>query len=147
MKAEILRNVVASIFSIKATSIELEGEISPKYETDNSHSYGSLYTSTNWEKLYGFSPKKGFILLESNTESGTSNADGSWNISKEVRLDLVKGVEEFMFFISKGGRYYSDCNGQKEDFEYVKLYKTPNFREYFDKMEAADIERWQKWAA
>ena len=144
MSAQILRNLVSSVFNVKATSVVLSGEISPTYMTNNSHSSGCLYSDNNWESLYGFNPQKGFVKLEHNTTNQTSNANGSWNTHNEVQLNLVDGVEDFIFFVSRKGWDYSD-NNREDKGEETTLYKAPNFKDYFASVEEADLTRWEEW--
>jgi hypothetical protein len=145
MSAQILRNLVSSVFGIDAKTVVLSGEIAANYTTDNSCSYGCMYTSQREEKLFGFNPGIGFVELSTNVKVQTSNADGSWNGHMEVFLPEVSAVNEYIFFVSIGSRFYSAEQAETTDEKFCKLYKAPNFKEYFDKIEAEDIARWEQW--
>lgn len=146
---QVLRNIVSSVFKVRPQEVYLMTEvISPTFTKCNNECWSSQTTEQTHE-LWGFSPQKGFVnLTEEVISSGKNHSDGTWSdtsSSKYVgQLSNVEGVEEFVFFLHHStGNAYDD----NQSWDKWYLFKAPNFREFWEKIEADDVARWQKWIA
>lgn len=139
MSASILRNLVASVFGVNAKKVHLSGEISPE-ESFISYTGHSWAHGWNVYKVWGFDPHTGFVQLNVPSyfsDNGTSIGDDPMTIAEMAKNN------EFIFFI---------VNHDHEDQNYQgdnswTLYKAPDFREYWKKIEEEDIARWEQWLA
>ncbi len=138
-----LRNIVSSVFKVKASNIVLaESEISPNWrgQFSSGMSYGRCDESGDYG-IYGYSPEKGFVEIGSCIAT-THYSDGNHTQRYEESQTLAEviGEEQFLFFLV--------IEGDNSDLPFSQshtLHKAPNFKEYWDKVEAEDIERWEKW--
>jgi len=141
MSATILRNLIGSVLKIKATSIILSGEIAPK-TSFTGNSCWSSQTTENFYQVWGFSPQQGLVELHI-TGNYQNCSDGSASIREAIPLCDVPGIEEFIFFIVKHETYCSNEN-RNNDLTYT-LYKAPNFKEHWNKINNKDLARWEQW--
>ena len=152
MSAQILRNLVSSVFNVKATNVVLSGEISPTYvpQLNNGHSW---WTGGEEERhhVWGFSPRRGFVPLcvgrerfsDALKREYTFSQNGETVHEEGMQLCDLHNVEEFIFFvINKEGKDYGD-NG--EEYNGWELYKAPDFKSHWEEIEAADVTRWESW--
>ncbi len=142
MSATILRSIVSSVFKVNAASVILSGEIAPNWKGYNTTGISHCdHTETGVFGIWGFHPKTGFTKIDgviSNTHMYHGNH--SHDVTDCNSLDTVKGVEEFIFFVI--------FSGDDSDLPYsmvYSIYKAPNFKEYFQKVEESDIQRWSTW--
>ena len=154
----VLRNIVSSIFKIRAQEVHLSNDImSPDYIAcnDRGHSWWSG-ASDCMQTLYGFSPELGFIrLTDGYTDIVTKVSDrllardyaysynGEQSNEQGEPLYLHPQASEFVFFLVRtNSKEYGD-NGNREI--YFTLYKAPNFAEHLTKLEEVDVARWEQW--
>tara|TARA_S200002703_G_C3629494_1_gene193322 strand:+ start:112 stop:555 length:444 start_codon:yes stop_codon:yes gene_type:complete len=140
MSAKIIRNLVSSVFNVKAQNVILSGEIKPDYSITNNENVA--YTDSEQSKsLFGFSPKKGFTKI-SEVVTTVTYFNGNHNHSTELGcvLSEVKGIDEYLFFVEKSSGYTPDGN-----YENYTIFSAPNFKEYWFKIEQQDIARWEQW--
>ena len=140
MSANILRNLVSRVFDTTASKVILSGEINPNYSITN-HEGVSYMDSSESKVLHGFNPKTGFKLIPEVVTTVTY-FNGNHDHSTELGCELseVVGIDEFIFFVEIQEGYNSDG-----DFKYVTLYKAPNFKEYWEKINEEDLARWEQW--
>ena len=158
MTAGVMRNLVSSIFKFRPEFIELKGEISPDFipVEDRGHSWWSG-AAEQYDSIWGFSPETGFIRIAGGSRTEGWTKDSSTMLSREYSYSNNGDVtheegcaikyhpqaDEFLFFIIHSyGKEYGDTG---EDFETLSVYKAPNFKEHFDKIEKEDIVRWEQW--
>lgn len=150
MSASILREIIARTLNVKATSIVLSGVLPENFVAEGCSTSGNLYSDTNDVYCWAFNPKQGLIQVPTicvNTMYA-SNANGTWENSYGVTFEyLATNYPEALFFVVRCSGSYSDCNGRNEEYDNITLYKAPNFKEYWAKIEESDIQRWEKWLA
>ncbi len=149
MSASVLRNIVSSVLGVKATQVKLSGQMSIDYVEGDCSTSGSLYDDNNVVLCWAFNPKQGLISVPTiKTGGGSSNANGTWEQDYGVTAEyLATNYPEALFFVIRHYGSYSDCNGRDEEYDNITLYKAPNFKEYWAKIEEQDIQRWEKWLA
>lgn len=147
MSAQILRNLVASVFNIKATSVILSGEIAPDKSWQNSYKDGSCGSDEQNYKIWGFNPQKGFVeLTECVGYRSSSNYAHSNSYDKEGKqLAEITNVEDYIFFLVNSNGYTAWSGSEHYDWNTWTLYKAPNFQSYWTAVEAADVQRWESW--
>jgi hypothetical protein len=147
MSAEILRNIVAATFKINAREVILSGEISPKTSFQNSFWNGSMGESSTTRALYGWCATQGFVCLNKYVgEYSGSNYAHSQRIDEPgAAIAEIEGVEKYIFFFIIETVYSNWEGSQYENYTKYTLYKAPNFQEHLEKIETADVNRWQNW--
>jgi hypothetical protein len=144
MSASILRNIVSSVFNIKPTSVILSDEIAPDKKWESNSCWSSQTTCKSYE-VWGFKPQNGFVSLSEEIVGHYYNhSDGSASIKKATKLCDLQGVEEYLFFLMHEDIRAYDENKNEDNWV---LYKAPNFKEHWAKIETKDIKRWEKWLA
>lgn len=147
MSAKILRNIVAATFKVDAKSVVLSGQISADW-TRCSNTCWSSQTTKETHKLWGFNSIKGFVALTDECVSkGHNHSDGTWTSTNSPKfvgeLSKVHNIEDYIFFVYRSvGNAYHD---ESQSWDNWSLYKAPNFREHWDKVNSADIARWEQW--
>ena len=141
MSASILRNLVASVFNVKATSVVLSGEISPHWKGHYTSGVSYMdYTIDGIVKIWGFDPKKGFKEIEGvikHTQMFNGNHDSHF-FDAEALHTKVSGSE--VFFVTE---HFTDTIGS-EGSSYT-LYKAPDFKSHWAAIKATDVARWEEW--
>lgn len=144
--AHILRTLVTTIFNVAPHKIILSGEIAPDKEWQDNFSNGSLYDTDYTVKVWGFSPKTGFIELKDISGHYENNANGSRVDRPGIPLNehpQVKENEFVFFYVEERGGY--EDNNRKEDWSKDSIFKAPDFKTYWEKIEKEDIARWENW--
>lgn len=148
VSASVIRNLAQSIFQIDPTKVYLAGEIDPEYRSISSRLSGGMWYSEEETTLWGFSPKTGFKELKEIKYDEWNVSDGipQDNRNKVLKLNEVPKIGEYIFFLEKREVIHSvPSNGiDRNETNYI-LYKAPNFREYWEKIEKEDLERWSSW--
>lgn len=147
MSAQIIREIVASSLKIKATNVVLSGVLPEDFITEAVSHGGNLYSHDEWSVVWAFSPEKGLVRLRDEliTENAASNANGSWENSYGYTFETIgRQAPDAIFFVVSEGFEYSDIN-RNDSNSSICLYKAPDFKEYFDKIEQKDIVRWEQW--
>lgn len=148
MSASILREIVASTLNVKATEVKLSGEMPLNAVYDGCSTGGELYSDSNVVTAFSFSPKEGLrevpaIITHRQT---ASNANGTWENSYGYTAEYLAEVcPDALFFVIKEENDYWDCNGRDEYSLTHTIYKAPDFREHWSKVEEEDIRRWSSW--
>ena len=144
--AQIVRQIVSSIFHIKATEVVLCEEIDPNSCWWDGNTGGGMWDNHREISVYGFNPKDGFVNLSHivGREQQGRNDDPIYHVN-EIPLYEVENVENYMFFIIHLINNYSDSNGQSSETDTWYLYKAADFKQYKQKIEEEDILRWEKW--
>jgi len=159
MSAQILRNIVGSVFPVKSQNVILSGEISPEhvFQLDCGHSWWHG-AAEQQDSVWAFDPKTGFKAITGLSKEYKDITEFyEWTLDREYSyynngemeheagdklLDLP-GVDKFVFFlVNSQGKGYGE---QAEDYETWTLYKAPNFAQKWEEIEAADVERWIEW--
>lgn len=147
MSASILRELVASIFKIKATSVILSGVISPYYIQSENNSSGGMWSENSSNILWGFNSQKGFICLSEYSKKFFNDGhDGPLHSEGGIKLIDIPEVDSYIFFVEVKEEGYS-CPSNNEDRFGVSytLFKSANFADYRDKINNQDIVRWEQW--
>lgn len=147
MSANILRELVASIFGIKATSVKLSGILPERFCVSEDNSYGSSYSCNGTVSVHAFSPTKGFVEVQGSRNYSSQNANGSWNNEYGVSFgDCSKHPESIFFVVRKQSSGWQE--GREDwDNDMTTIYKSPDFKSHWDKIEQQDIARWEQWLA
>jgi len=148
MSASILRNIVASVFNIKATNIILSGEVEPSMVWQDTYCDGSMGSDGKNYQVFGFNPKSGFEQLNIVGTYQRSNYAHSGIIDEDgISLCNVENVTNYVFFlvIEEGHNRWSGST--QESWKHYTLYKAPDFKSHWAKIEANDLARWEQWLA
>lgn len=147
--AATIRNLVGSIFKVNPTKVYLaNSEISPNYQSIHSILSGGMWNSEDVNQLWGFSPQTGFVEIKEVQYDEWNTPDGMPQSNKHNTLKLheVPNVEQFVFFLKKRAYSHSiPSNGVNENSTSYILYKSPNFKEFWAKVEQEDVKRWSNW--
>ena len=137
--SNILRSLVASKFNVSPKEVILSGEIAPDFIGE---SRTSSYTGYNDEqRVWGFSSEQGFVKLFcvegqfSDSGGNMSYSPAMGNLSEEIQ----RLCPDCIFIVVND---YSDRNEGRDD---LTIFKAPNFKEYLDRVEEADLLRWEQW--
>jgi hypothetical protein len=144
MSASILRNLVSSVFNVKATEVVLSGEISPYWTGYAGKTRGGMWNASDNTAIWGFCPRSGFVLLDIIGDLVQSDQDAPVYQENAIPLCDVQNVSDYIFFVVHQQGSYSD-NQRSEEYNSWTLYKAPNFRAYMESLENADIARWESW--
>lgn len=147
MSAEILRNIVSSVFKVKPQSVRLSGMLPEDFYMEENNASGSAFRYNSEFSLFGFDPKKGFVELSPNSKGSSQNGNGTWNTERawDIKTFLPSEVEDFVFFLLYQKESGWRERGQSWDHEIVTLYKAPDFHKRWKGLEEADIARWEAW--
>lgn len=141
--ASVLRNVVAKFANVHSTKIILKGEISPNFSVQDYFKNGSMGSSKNSFGVYGWSPETGFIPVNE-----CIGEDSSSNYAHSDRTDIAgldlhecQNVDKYLFFVvhEYGHNSWEGCN--QELWDTWTLYKAPNFKETWDKIQLEEVQR------
>ena len=133
-----LRNIVSAWAETDAKNILLKGEIPVDFTPKSYFKNGSMGESKDTYKVFGWSPEVGFVIIEECVGEDTINIAGK-------PLFECDNVDKYPFFIvhNYGHNSWEGCN--QEAWDTWTLYKAPNFKEFWDKVELDDIERWTQF--
>lgn len=141
MSASILRSIVATIFKINPSTVKLSGEIGADASFTGNTCWSAQTTETRYQ-LWGFNPMTGLINLSEYVGNSRNRQDGTQDVTEATRLCDIPGVSDFVFFIvNDETRCYDDSRSSND----WTIFKAPNFKEYFEKVTAKDIQRWSQW--
>jgi len=140
MSATILRNLVSSVFNIKATKVVLSGEISHKYSIHN-HVGQAYMDYEDFTQLFGFNPKDGFKELTNEFATVTSYSNGNHHQDTVDGCPLleVDGIEQYLFFVEISERIGISA------YRDITLFGAADFKTKIASIEAADLARWEQW--
>jgi hypothetical protein len=147
MSASIMRSIVSSVFKVNPRKVVLAGEISPEFVPQNNcgHSWWSGAEELH-HSIWGFDPQKGINELKITREyQFFDNGESIHTKGEKLSEYLERTEEEYLFFIVKEwGKPYGD---NQEKYEIWTLYKSPEFKKYFQSLNSEDISRWEAWIA
>ena len=147
MSESILRNLVASVFNIKATRVTLSGEIEATANWQNSYMDGSCGSNRDTYTIWGFNPQTGFVdisnIVGRNERSNYTHSNTINELGKE--LHTVENAESYIFFLINNNGYSHWSGSNQEEWDSWTLFKAPDFKNHWDKIEQEDIERWNNW--
>lgn len=146
MSANILREIVASVIKCDAREIRLSGILNPetKWKEDSGHSWDEN-ASQDYYKVWGFNPKDGLKMLNISMQSAYSENGSVINSGHSESLEeyLLRTKESYIFYVvNHSGRHYGKDG---EEFDFLTIYKSPDFKKYWEKINMDDIARWEKW--
>jgi hypothetical protein len=149
MTANIVRNIVAASFKIDARKVILSGEINPETSFQDRSWNGSMGEDSHSYAIFGWCAEAGFVNLNSivGTYSGSNYAHSQLVDEPGKAIYEIEGVEKYLFFFIIETVYSNWEGSQFKDYTQHTLYKAPNFQEYKEKIEAADVARWERWLA
>ena len=138
MSANILRNLVSSVFNVKATKVRLSGDISPEYKGYSVDACIAGYSTT--EKVWAFNAQKGFRQLNcvANTQYYNGGCDSYFHDAPVLGECLVEGDIFVLIFSDSDSPNYDDNTSWN-------LFKAPDFQEWRKNVEAQDLTRWESW--
>jgi hypothetical protein len=147
MSASILREIVARTLNCKATQVKLSGQMSIDHIEGDCSTSGNLYSNDNDVYCWAFNPQQGLISVPTiKTGGSSSNANGTWEQDYGVTAEyLATNYPEALFFVIQHCGSYSDCNGSSSEYNNITLYKAPDFKSHWAKIEQQDIARWEQW--
>lgn len=147
MSAEIIRSIVAATFKINAREVKLSGEISSDTSFQDESWNGSLGENHTKRSLFGWCPTKGFVNLNEyvGEYSGSNYAHSQTIDEAGTPIFQIPSIETFVFFFLIEEVYSNWEGSQYENYTNYTLFKAPNFKEHLDKIETADVQRWQEW--
>ncbi len=149
MSAQIIRNVVAGTFNIDAKNIILSGELAPYASFQNYQWNGSMGETEYTRSLFGWNPKSGFVNLSNyiGLEAGSNYAHSERYDEPGTPMYAIEFVSDYIFFFLTEKIYENWEGSQYQNYTKYTLFKAPNFAEHIEKLEAADIARWEHWLA
>jgi hypothetical protein len=148
MSAQIVREIVASSLKIKATNVILSSVLPENFCVEAVSTSGCMYSNSNDCRVWAFNPQQGLVLLQQSviTENAASNANGTWENSYGYTFEmLAEQAPEAIFFVVMESSDYSDCNGRDEHSISYTLYKAPDFKSHWAKIQQEAIARWEQW--
>lgn len=143
MSANIVRSIVAQLFSIKPQHFILSGEISPDFNINAGESYSSS-AGESWEtfEVYSWEPKGGLKKIE-NDQSWSTGSGNRYNASELPLHEIATGNELFFVIKATENRGTWNDNATKES---LTLFKAPDFQAKWNSIESSDVARWEEWA-
>lgn len=149
MSASILREIVARTLNVKATQVKLSGQMPIDFVEGDCSTNGNLYSDNNTVLCWAFNPEQGLVSVPTiKTGGSSSNANGTWEQDYGVTAEyLNNNYPNALFFVIRHYGSYSDCNGRDEEYDNITLYKAPDFKSHWAKVNEKDIQRWEKWLA
>lgn len=144
--ATILREIVSRVLNYPAHKIVLAGEIQPDHywRENGGHSWW-IGASEDYYKIFGFTPEKGLTPMDIKMSyafscNGESQPEGDY----ETLAEYCKRTGDNPVFIVQdhSGKEYGESG---EEFRIITLYKTPDFQEYWNQVNEADVQRWAEW--
>ena len=145
MSASILRNLVASIFNVKATQVKLSGELPENFVLSECNSTGSLFDCNQKVAVWAFESKTGFVKVKGANSYRSQNADGSWNNEYGVAYSDCANHSEAIFFLVHNKEWGWQEGRANWNTESWTLYKAPDFKSHLEKIEQSDVQRWEEW--
>lgn len=148
-QVKVVREILSRLLNVNARTIELIDEpIKPDFipQNDCGHSWWGG-AAEHSDLVSGYSFEQGLIKFEDIIREYSYSNDGEVYHSDGEKLHEYferKGFEsKFQFVVIQYcGKEYGD-NGKR--YSGVKIYKTPDFKSNWAALEAADLERWEKW--
>lgn len=146
MSASILRNLVSSVYNVKATEVILSGELPETFVLCSNYSHGCMFTKEYGYNVSAFHPERGFFPIKGTGVGCSQNANGTWNDESIISFqDCAEQGKDAIFFLVYEHDYYSAVGSEtRRDITWT-LYKAPNFAQYWAKIEEADVQRWEEW--
>lgn len=153
MAASVLRNIISSVFNINPREVKFGEEISPNriFTEDCGHSWASTaQCPEEYDTVYAYT-KNGFVQIagihNQRVKMSHYTLQRQYKYSQNGELTEREGeplynhpdCSEFIFLLVQN--LYISSNTTMS----WTLYKAPNFKEHWDKIEEADIERWNKF--
>jgi len=141
MSANILSNLVSSVFNVKATSVVLSGEISPDYFALSHDNTQNDFSTT----LFGFTPTKGFVRIEEVETivnyDDCSSTGGQKRLFQLLPLPYIFYVEVYEEGDGQKVKIFSPCMYQDlGDFTFSCISEAGDF---YNKYLKASPEAWQ----
>ena len=149
-QAKIVREILSRLLNVNARTIELADEpISPDFVPQNNCGHSWWHgASEHYDLVSGYSFELGLTKFEDINREYSYSQNGEMYHQKGESLHEFferKGIspETFQFIIVQcSGKEYGETG---EQYSGVKIYKCPDFKSHWAALEAADLERWEKW--
>jgi hypothetical protein len=145
MSAQILRNIVASTLNVKATTVKLSGELPTNFSISENNSTGNLFNCNQTIKVWAFEPKTGLVEVKGSDNYDSQNANGSHNVEYGVCFADCAKHSTAIFFIVEDKNHGWQSGSESWDNHDIVLYKAPDFKSHWAKIEEKDIVRWKQW--
>lgn len=149
-QVKVVREVISRLLNVNARTIQLSEEpISPDFipQNDCGHSWWGGATE-HYDTLSGYSFEKGLVRFEDIRREYQYSQNGDcYNEAGEKLHEYFERVgiaaNEFQFIVLEfSGKEYGETGNR---YDGVTIYKCPDFKSHWEKLEAADLERWEKW--
>lgn len=149
-QVKVVREILSRLLNVNARTIELMDEpISPDFvpQNDCGHSWWAGATEHS-DLISGYSFEDGLVKFEDIKREYSYCQNGEVYHEKGERLHEYferKSLDQsqFQFIVVQfEGKEYGE-NGERYFGE--KIYKSPDFKSHWAALEAADLERWEKW--
>ena len=145
MKAEIIRNLVKSVFKVDISKVLLCGDLRETFETENNTASGNAYNYNKKNKLYAYYPKRGFIEVKGDMNGYSQNANGTQNKEYRILFEHTLEHKEALFFI----HHYSNNSWQEGKGSWQNeswtIYKAPDFDSIVKKTEIEEMQKWNNF--
>lgn len=146
MSAQILRNLVSSVFNVKATEVVLSGEIASDSTWYQGNTRGGMWNNDRTVKVWGFNPHSGFChITDCVGDEIQSCNDAPVYFENATPLAFCEKAHDSIFFVVNIRNNYYDSNGRDDNEDSWTLYKAPDFGAYLASVEKQDLERWESW--
>lgn len=146
--ASILRELVGRSFEVNPRQVKLSGFINPDWSEQDSYFDGSMGSSKETVRIWGFSTTERFVELHIVGQNKGSNYAHSTSINRRgTPIHEVDNVERFVFFVVHKEGYDSWQGQEHTEWNDWTIYKAPYFASHITKLTESDIERWQKWVS
>ena len=145
-----VREVIARLLNVNPRTIELcKGPISPDFvpQNDCGHSWWNGATE-HYDAVMGYSFEKGLVRFEDIqreyrfSQNGEAYHDAGEKLHEYFERKGISAAEFQFIVVLYSGKEYGETG---ECYEGVRLYKSPDFKSHWEQLEAADLERWEKW--
>lgn len=142
-----IRNLVAKLANVHPAEIQLsEIPLSPDFVPQNNcgHSWWGG-AEEEYDTIFGVSLANNVckkLRIEAEYHF-SENGSVSHSEGQELAKYLAESKEHYeMFLVNHSGKEYGD---EGEEYNYWRLYKSPNFPEYWKGVNEEDIKRWENW--
>lgn len=149
-QVKVVREILSRLLNVNARAIELVDEpISPDFIPQNNcgHSWWGGATKHS-DLISGYSFEQGLVKFEDIVREYSYYQNGeAYHRDGEKLHEYFErnGFDQskFQFIVVQyDGKEYGE-NGER--YSGVKIYKSPDFKSRWAALEAADLERWEKW--
>lgn len=148
--AKAFRSLVAKMVDVNPRYIYLAKEpISPNFIPNDDYGHSWAEMGSDHDEIFGINlnvPECKQLHIRKNY-SYSQNGDKEERDGEELQQYLERTGESYeLFLVHNWGVEINGSNRVRgQDYDTWTLYKSADFKTYFQKVELEDIERWDEW--